>query len=86
MTVQRASAQVPYSMGSNLGRGRQLRLKSKALVARSLRQRDLLEGKVMGEVRCGWSVLALAIVLSLSLGWGTCALAYCSILSTVVKG
>lgn len=46
MAVQRASAWVTYSMGSNLGRGRQMILKSKAMVAESLRQRGLLEGKV----------------------------------------
>ena len=46
VAVQRASAWVTYSMGSNLGRGRQMILKSKAMVAESLRQRGLLEGKV----------------------------------------
>lgn len=41
-------------------------LKSKAMVAKSLRQRSLLEGKWVAEVRCGWRILALAMVLSLT--------------------
>lgn len=74
-----------YSMGSNLGRSRQKK-KGKSVVAKSRRQKGLLEGKVSGKGRCGWSVPALTMVVSLTWGWATCALAYCSILSTVMKG
>lgn len=75
-----------YSMGSNLGRSRQMILKGKSVVAKSRRQKGLLEGKVSGKGRCGWSVPALTMLVSLTWGWATCALAHCSILSTVVKG
>lgn len=52
-----------YSMGSNLGRSR---LKGKSMVAKSRRQKGLLEGKVSGKGRCGWSVPALTMVVSLT--------------------
>lgn len=55
-----------YSMGSNFGRSRQNILKGKSMVAKSLRQNGLLEGKVTGEGRCGWSVPALTMVVSLT--------------------
>lgn len=57
-----------YDTGSSLGRDRHMGLKSEAMVAQSLGQRDLLEGECwVGAGRC---VLGLAKVVSFTCGWG----------------